>query len=294
MGWKNTLKSPVNAALRRAIGHELHPVGERPRSPRPKIQERTYDLADMPPEQRLLTAPVFIISSIRSGSTLLRVILGGHSELHAPHELHLANLSVRLRSRNTRHAMAVVGLDEVGLEHLLWDGLLDRQLRLSGKKILVNKTPSDAFIWRRIITCWPDARFIFLLRHPLSIVRSRQEANPHQSFETHVTRTMRYMTAVDEARRALPGLTVRYEDLTADPERVTRQICAFLDVPWQPEMLDYGSRTDEDFRRGLGDWSEQIRSGVIQPSRPLPSENQIPGNLKELCRAWGYLPTDVD
>jgi hypothetical protein len=154
----------------------------------------------------------------------------------------------------------------------------------------VNKTPSDAFIWQRIVQCWPDARFIFLLRHPLSIARSRQAAHPQEPLERHVERTSVFMNAVEEARQVLPGVTVRYEQLTADPEGVTREICAYLGVEWEPGMLDYGANTDGDFRMGLGDWSEQIKSGTIQSARPLPEPDEVPESLKDLCRAWGYLP----
>jgi hypothetical protein len=288
MAWKRSLKTRVNSTLRRATGYELQPV-----RPAPKPKKRPppeIELAPMPPEVRLLTAPVFIISSIRSGSTLLRAVLGSHSQLHAPHELHLSRLDVRLRSRNARNAMAAIGLDEAGLEQMLWDRLLDRQLRLSGKATVVNKTPSDAFIWRRIAATWPDARFVFLLRHPLSIARSRQAAYPKDPLERHIARTLTFMTAVEEARQALPGLTVRYEDLTEDPEAVTRQLCEFLGVPWEPGMIDYGSRTRGEFVKGLGDWTDRIRSGTVQPARPLPSPDEVPLSLTEISRAWGYLP----
>jgi hypothetical protein len=186
--------------------------------------------------------------------------------------------------------MAAIGLDEAGLEQLLWDRLLHRQLRLSGKTTVVNKTPSDAFIWRRIAATWPDARFVFLLRHPLSIARSRQAANPKDPMDRHIARALTFMNAVEEARQALPGLTVCYEDLTHDPEAVTRQICEFLGLPWEPGMIDYGSRTRGDFVKGLGDWTDRIRSGTVQPARPLPSADEVPGPLREISRAWGYLP----
>ena len=290
MAWKRTLKTRVNSTLRRATGYELRSV----RTPAPKPKERPPQaevvLAPMPPEVRLLAAPVFVIGSIRSGSTLLRAILGSHSQLHAPHELHLSRVGVRLRSRNARNAMAAIGLDEARLEQLLWDRVLDRQLRLSGKTTVVNKTPSDAFIWRRIAATWPDARYVFLLRHPLSITRSRQAANPTDPMDRQIARTLTYMRAVEEARQALPGLTVRYEDLTDDPEAVTRQLCEFLGVPWERGMLDYGSRTDDDFVKGLGDWTDRIRSGTVQPARPLPSPDEVPDSLREISRAWGYLP----
>ena len=284
--WKRALAPRINATLRRAVGYELRPVVK----PTRRRQTPFRPDALTPPEERLVTAPVFIICSIRSGSTLLRAILGSHSELHAPHELHLSRIAVTVGSRNAENALAAIGLDGRRLEHLLWDRLLHRQLRLSGKSVLVNKTPSDAFIWRRIVECWPDARFIFLLRHPLSSAQSRQAAFPDRPLDESIAKTLRFMNAVEEARRSLPGLTVRYEQLTADPEGVTREICAYLDVPWEPGMLEYGSRAEDEFQRGLGDWTEQIRSGEIQPARPLPPADQVPESLKGLCRAWGYLP----
>ena len=288
MPWKRTLASRVNASLRRTTGYELRPVPTTKKPAQP-AQQRVYRVVPMPPEERLITAPVFIFGSVRSGSTLLRMLLGSHSELHSPHEMHLRNLDVRLRTHNTHKAMAAIGLDEARLEYLLWDRLLDRQLRMSGKRTLLNKTPSDAFIWQRIAECWPDARFIFLLRHPMSIVRSRQAAYPSDPLEQHVARSSTFMYAVEEARSALPGLTVRYEELTVDPEAVTKEICAFLGLEWEPGMLDYGGSGDK-FRMGLGDWSEQIKSGTVQPARPLPSPDEVPDALKDLCRAWGYLP----
>ncbi|MER6695209.1 sulfotransferase, partial [Streptomyces minutiscleroticus] len=43
---------------------------------------------------RLLRRPVFVMSPVRSGSTLLRMLLDAHSELHSPHELHIRRLEV--------------------------------------------------------------------------------------------------------------------------------------------------------------------------------------------------------
>jgi hypothetical protein len=47
---------------------------------------------------RLLPDPVFVISSVRSGATLLRVqlLLNSDPQIRAPHEMHLRTLSVNL------------------------------------------------------------------------------------------------------------------------------------------------------------------------------------------------------
>jgi sulfotransferase family protein len=269
--------------LLRPTGVELAPARRRKPPPR-----RARGVASNPLQDRLVVAPVFILTSIRSGSTLLRVLLNTHSQLHAPHELHLRGMRVELSSRYVVRAMRELGLDETALDYLLWDRLLHWELTRSGKKYIVEKTPSDVFIWRRIAECWPDARFIILLRHPVAIARSRQLAWGHETDEDNLKKVLRYMNRVEKARRNLDALTIRYEDLTADPERVTQDVCAFLGVEWEPEMLDYGRVDHGRYEVGLGDWGERIKSGEILPPRPLP-DGDIPERLLRLCRAWGYV-----
>lgn len=273
------LKKAVNAALVRATGYQLQ-------KPLPRREARLQ----LGPGDRLLQKPTFILCTVRSGSTLLRVLLNSHSQIHSPHELHMRDMSVQVRGEAVAKSLTEVGLDSRRLEYLLWDRMLHRELTEAGKSVLVNKTPSDALIADRILECWPDARFIFLLRNPAAIVRSRQAARPQDSPERNVQMVLRYAQAAEEARRAHPGLTVRYEDLAADPRAETKRLCEFLGVDWEPAMLDYGSFDHGPFRSGLGDWGEKIRSGRVQPpSEPPPSE-ETPPELRELAQAWGYLP----
>ena len=241
-------------------------------------------------DDRLLEAPAFILCSVRSGSTLLRVLLNSHSRIHSPHEMHLRAIRVNVRSRYADRAIDAAGLDPRQLEYLLWDRLLHRELEHSGKALLVNKTPSDVFIADRIRECWPDSRFIFLLRHPVAIARSRQRARRQDAGERNLARVLRNCEAIESARRAYPGHTVRYEDLASDPAAGTRAVCEFLGVPWEEEMLDYGRFDHGSFRPGLGDWSQNIRSGRVQPPAPPPPVEEIPPALREICTAWGYLP----
>jgi hypothetical protein len=238
----------------------------------------------------LVAQPVFILSPIRSGSTLLRLLLDGHSQLRAPHELHFRRLQVNTSTRLAANAMDEVGLDKNALEHLLWDRVMDRKLARSGKAHIVEKTPANVFIWRRIVECWPDARFIFLLRHPVSIVSSWHESDPEKrSREDAISEVLKYLDALDDARDHLAGITVRYEDLTTNTTTTLRGICAYLGIDWEPQMLEYGDGRAGKLRRGLGDWRGKIRSGVIQPGRELPDTAKVPEELKPICRKWGYL-----
>ena len=276
--------------LLRATGYELRSA-RAARPPRPGRPRANGGPA--PAGNRLVKAPAFILCTLRSGSTLLRVLLDSHSQLHSPQELHFRYVDVDLTAKWSERAMAELGLDERALEYLLWDRILHRELAASGKRCVVCKTPNDVFIADRIAECWPDARFIFLLRHPAAILQSRQGLGAKIDPDQNVELIQSYCEALESARRALPGLTVRYEDLTADPAGVTREICKFLGVPWEAEMLDYGRFDHGRYRAGLGDWKEKIKSGEVQSAAPLPPPEEIPPVLREIAAAWGYTPGDA-
>lgn len=274
----------VNAALRKVTGYELTPA----QAARGSAQIRP----PATPADRLLVRPVFVMAPVRSGSTLLRVLLNGHSKLHAPHELHLHNLRVDPATKLAAQAMEVLGLNTADLEHLLWDRVLHRELVRSGKETVVEKTPSNAMKWDRIATAWPDARFVFLLRDPAAIAYSWFDAaRKKRTVAGSAEHTLRFMTAVESARQGLPGHTVRYEELTKDPTTVLKGLCAFLELDLEPGMVDYRA-PKEDLRRGLGDWRGKIRSGRVQAARKLPADYEMPAVLDPICVAWGY-PTSA-
>jgi hypothetical protein len=287
------MKRRLTAARRRATGYEL-------RKPKAALTPEEAAAAArrarrrLRPGDRLLESPTFVLCSVRSGSTLLRVLLDSHSRICAPHELHLRDISVSLKTDYSERSLGEIGLEASRLEYLLWDRVLHRELTDSGKDLLVNKTPSDVFIAERIRECWPDSRFIFLLRHPVSIVRSRHAARPQDSDARNLRMVRRYCEGIEAARHTYDGLTVRYEDITQDPERETRRLCEFLGVAWEPGMLEYGNFEHGRMRAGLGDWSEQIKSGRVQAPKPLPTPDEVPEALRGLTTAWGYMQAESE
>ncbi|HEX2312286.1 MAG TPA: sulfotransferase [Thermomonospora sp.] len=237
---------------------------------------------------RLVDSPVFVLSCQRSGSTLLRVLLNSHSRIRAPHELHLKTVQVNLTASFTGEVMRELGLDRTELEHMLWDRILHHELQRSGKSIIVEKTPSNSYNWRRLQRAWPRARFVFLLRHPASIVGSVMNRRGGAVLEDVVAEVLKHAEGVEEARERAPGITVRYEDLTADPERETRRLCEFLGVEWEPGMLEYGKQDHGPFKAYFGDWSSNLKSGRIQPARERSPDEKLPDELAHIARAWGY------
>src|SRR2546430_8646876 len=193
-----------------------------------------------------------------------------------------------MESRFAGLAMQVSGLDEQELEHLLWDRVLHRQLVRSGKRVIVDKTPTNLLRWQRVAQCWPRARYIFLLRHPVHIVESAIAARPHATPAESTELVHLFLARMCEARDALHGLTIRYEELTDDPKATTRKVCGYLGVEWEPGMVEYGQADHGPYLAGIGDFTDRIRTGRVLSSRALPTEAETPEPLQPFCRALGY------
>jgi hypothetical protein len=264
----------------------------------------------------LVESPVFMLNLPRSGSNLLRCVLDSHPLVHVTEELHFTNLKVNMTAPFAELAMKMLGFDSDDLEHMLWDRILHDSLIRSGKKVIIEKTPRDLLQWERFHRAWPAARYIFLLRHPATIYASMEDsrsrirarsaalreaplAGPHADLITAMvhlaaSRTESSMNDVvdrvrrlNEARRVLPGFTVRYEDLVGDTEQVTREACDFLNVPWDAAMLDHGA-VDRTLVRAEFDPADKIKSGRIVEPRAVPVVEDIPPELIPACREWGY------
>ncbi len=219
---------------------------------------------------------VFVLSPPRSGSTLLRVMLAGHPSLFAPPELELLNFDTLAERRDAfsgRDAFRLEGLlravmaargrgaeearEEVaGAER---EGLSTREMyrRLQewiGGRTLVDKTPTYAWdpeTLRRAEAGFEGARYIHLVRHPLGMVRSFEEAKIDQiffhadhAFSRREEAEALWVLAQRNALEHLEGIpagrrhTVIFEELLRDPERVLRGICGFLGLPYDPAMAE--------------------------------------------------------
>jgi phthiocerol/phenolphthiocerol synthesis type-I polyketide synthase E len=142
----------------------------------------------------------FIFSSPRSGSTLLRLMLAGHSKLFSPPELglliyddlkdwyqHFVNaysVSEMVRSGviNTFMELMNVQYDQAKLHvnKLVEDNIETHKVynliqQLAGNRMLIDKAPSYAYdkkILLRAENIFEEPKYIYLYRHPYSVIES--------------------------------------------------------------------------------------------------------------------------
>ena len=224
------------------------------------------------PKQKIDRPIAFILSSPRSGSTLLRVMLAGHPDLVSPPELHLLpfnTMGERERELATsylgeglqRALMELKGIDAAQAQQLLKDlvakdtsiaEVYQMLQQLAGDRLLIDKSPTYASDLDNLYTAeatFSNAKYIHLVRHPYAAIESfarmrmdkllgAGDSNPYELAETIWTQSNQ--NVLDFARTIDPNrvLLVHYEELVAQPETVQQRICEFLEIPFRPEVLN--------------------------------------------------------
>lgn len=222
--------------------------------------------------------PFFIVGCGRSGTTLLRVMLNRHSELAVPLESLFLIDYLRADGRVSvdllrRLAVREFELREWGLsvegKHLAGCNsareIIETLHRIyateHGKKRWGQKTPRLVRYGPLLKEAWPEARFIFMVRDPRSVVASLTRSNVHRSNALYgARRWVRDCEAGLALERSWPEsvLRIRYEDLVKSPAAELERICGFLDVPIEAGLLGDGGGSDPAY----GAYYDQIHRRV--------------------------------
>ncbi len=196
--------------------------------------------------------PVFLIGMPRSGTSLVEQIIASHPEAHGAGEL--SDIAVIARSLTAETGSEYVYpdcIDDVSLEIVsrLGDGYLRRLKELGGSAQRVTNKALDQYehvglIWMLL----PGARIIHVRRDPLDTCLScftrylSSVVMPYVTSLEHLGMVyLQHERLLDHWKQVLdlPILTVQYEELVADQERITRQIIDFLGLLWDDRCLRY-------------------------------------------------------
>jgi Sulfotransferase family len=220
-------------------------------------------------------APFFIVGAGRSGTTLLRLVLAGHSRLHIPPEtwfiedlvrkfsltepLTHAEVQDAVTAMAAGHRWPDMGIDIEDMRH--WARQLDKpkladvlnllyrkHLTRVGKPRFGDKTPCYIAILPELAKLYPGAKFIHLIRDgrdvAISIIDAKWTGRCYDGRNFDWTRAIRLGFAYRSSPLAAQIMELKYEDLVSSFEPTIRRICAFLGEEFEPSMLEFSNRIE--------------------------------------------------
>lgn len=251
-----------------------------------------YDERICPVSER---PPFFIVGNDRSGTTLLRLVLDRNAEVAIPTEsMFLMDIA------DQRTLVDGVGLDDAcrakafldqvwnhpkvrlwglpamppelptGLAHeQAYRFIVEAPYRAfatsQGKTRWGDKTPSYLKHVEELIQIWPQARFLLVVRDGRDVTLSVR----HLPFGANNV----WASAVDWSRGIRLGLDARdrhpqnveivhYEQFVKDSKREVERICEFLDLVFDPAMLQVSETRPEKLESDKGEWFMNIWNGI--------------------------------
>jgi amino acid adenylation domain-containing protein len=280
---------------------------------------------------------IFILSPPRSGSTLLRVMLAGHPLLFAPPELELLSFNTLAERRDAlsgkysfwlegtiRAVMEMKGCEmeearemirEYEEQNLSVPQFYSLMQEWIGARRLVDKTPSyalDKEVLRRAESCFDDALYIHLLRHPYGMIRSFEEARleqvffrPEHSFSRRELAELIWLVSQQNIRNFLEQVPaerqyqLRFEELLSRPREALEGVCEFLGLEFQALMAEPYQEKEKRMTDGIHPLSQMlgdvkfhqhshVDATVAERWKEQPLKKPLGEMTWEMAEALGY------
>lgn len=268
-------------------------------------------------------SPFFILGSGRTGSTLLASILNRHGSIFLPPEQYALPFVVmkwRILRHYPWEDMAKIVVNDITAtgNNQFWDvdkewkqnltrKLIDlepeyRSLRNivdllfhtyggqneANDKLWGDHSPVSTEFFDHIDWLYPESKKIFMIRDPRDVVVSYQKlkGNPASNMKNAAEKWIRSIEVIDRHPEWNSNNSihlVRYEDLASDPETNTRKTLEFLQLPFDPSILqpNTGSSLGTDGLQhhknlekpisasAIGKWKTQLDSKDLQAIEPI-------------------------
>lgn len=225
------------------------------------------------------TAPTFLVGSVRSGTTLLRLMLDHHPELafhfEFEHAVDRVSDDGRMPPIDAYHTflrqdrifnLSGLEIDASLTYRQLVDSLLHQHRERDGKRF-AGATVHHGFEKLRYL--WPDAKYVHLVRDGRDVARSCIAMGWAGNMYCGVNRWVEAELAWERLAPLLPAdqrLEVRYEDLVADSDRVLSEVCEFIGVDFDPAMYDYAKTSTYELPdpKLLSQWKRKLGEHDVQ------------------------------
>ena len=218
---------------------------------------------------------IFLLSTHRSGTTLLRAMLAGHPQIFAASELQLLRFETMSERRSALRGPKALWLEgairavmeieccdaeaarrtmeEFEAEGTTTAAFLRWMQDRVAPRILLDKTPTDALdpnALHRMEALFETPRYIHLVRDPSAMIRSAREFHMEQiwGLDGALESGSRLAELVWNAtHRCIADFLatvpeqrwtrLRFEDLVRRPRETLMTLCENLDLPFHPDLL---------------------------------------------------------
>jgi sulfotransferase family protein len=268
-------------------------------------------------------APVFVVGAPRSGTTLVRLTLSDHRDLAIGPETHFlgywlghhpglqagdrAEFERFFAAFTTHEKWPRYGLDRDGFyaeltangtpdARTIFTTIMAAQARNAGKPRFGEKTPGHYAHLDRLLSWYPHARVVFMVRDPRAVVASLVTLDREWAPSEALRWSRVWATTIDrlEAHAGDPRVReVRYERLVASPEEELGALLEFLELA---PIGGFGvERAPDPVARVHGTFSPRgpIRAGSVERWRSVLTAQQV-GQIEAVTRApmlrHGYEP----
>lgn len=182
-----------------------------------------------------------------SGSTLLGLVLGSHSQCfyagEAAKTRYLQDPQAALRKRSCKFC---------GLECPVWGNFMVRSdqdlyeqiAQRVERSIVIDSTKNLAWIQEQIQQLETEnvqIYFIFLKRDSRAVVNSRLRKYPDRSPDSIIQDWRQQIQQTQQFFEQLtfPKISLQYEEFAVKSAIVTQELCQFLGIKYEPSMLQY-------------------------------------------------------
>jgi hypothetical protein len=251
--------------------------------------------------------PIFVMGSMGTGTTLLRLVLDSHDSIAIPPETgfmraYKAHKFIPFKWTGRNWAKRLGWSDEELDVELgaFYDRLFKRYVETHGKQRWGEKTPLHIWHWDAMARVFPDAVFVAIIRHPGGSMASNM-TRWRFSEERAATHFERYTREMFRQSAKYPDRTVllRYEELLLQPEPVLRELLGWLGEPWSDKVLEHhkvqaerGGREMVEGRNRVSDPLDVSRISKWTSTLDSGAQRRLDKRIGRLSELMGYSMTD--
>jgi hypothetical protein len=190
--------------------------------------------------------PIFVVGCYRSGTSLLSQLLDSHPRISSGPEDPLLEYLAKLDNDFWRDTLKGFGFtEEEWLTEVrgTLENLQSRYTQIQGKTRFADKNPGNSPIIGYLDKLYPNCQVIHIVRNPRDVIASSRIKFGKAKGAFYGGRWVVHVRSAESDGAKLGGdrfRTIRYEDLVADPEKVMKDLIAWLGEPWSDEVLQFG------------------------------------------------------